>query len=171
MARVYVKVSAGEIRKAVREKGTKNIIALTKNPNVLKDIAEKAIQLVNPYVPEDSGALQASGHVVYHEKQVQIVWGDSTKGSRGNPTSDYARYQFAGKVYGPNIPILVDGIIVGWCSPKNKPKSPTGEMLSYKSPTAISHWTNVIKRGGQEFDALIEYAEPRIKKEAQRESK
>ena len=171
MARVYVKVSANEIRKAVKERGTKNIIALTKNPNILKDIAQEAIRLANLYVPDDSGALQESGHVVYHEKQVQLVWGDSTKGSRGNPTSDYARYQFAGKVYGPNIPILVDGIIVGWCSPKNKPKSPTGEMLKYKSPMAIAHWTDVIKRGGSEFDALVEYAEPLVKKEVKRESR
>ena len=166
MARVYFKIPAGEIRKAVRENGIKRIIALTKNPNVLKDIAGKAIKIITPYVPKDSGALQESAHVIYHEKQVQIVWGDKKIGARGNPTEKYAHYQYEGKVYGPNIPIRVNGIVVGWRSSKGEgSKYPTGRSLTYKSPTAMAHWTEVIKRGSPEFDELIDYAEPLVKKE------
>ena len=165
MARVYFKIPAGEIRKAVRENGTKRIIALTKNPAVLRQIAEKAIKLVTPYVPKDSGALQDSAHVIYHEKQVQIVWGDKKIGARGNATEKYAHYQYEGKVYGPNFPIRVKGIIVGWRSPKDKPKHPTGRNLTYTSPTARAHWTEVIKRGSSEFNELVAYAEPLVKKE------
>ena len=165
MARIYFKMSAGEIRKAVQENGVKRIIALTKNPAVLRQIAEKAIKLVTPYVPKDSGALQDSAHVIYHGKQVQIVWGDNTHGASGSATHKYAHYQHEGKVYGPNIPIRVNGIIVGWRSPKDKPKHPTGRSLTYTSPTARAHWTEVIKRGSSEFNELVAYAEPLVKKE------
>lgn len=171
MARVYFKVHAGDIRKAIREKGTKNIIALSKNPEIMKQIAERVIYLVNPYVPTSSNALRDSGHVVYHEKQVQAVWGDSSKGSSGNPTSKYARYQFEGEVYGPNIPRIKNETLIGWYSPKGKPKYPTGRNLVYKSPYARSHWTEVMNRGTPEFDALVEYAEPLVKKEIKRGSK
>lgn len=166
MARVYFKVHAKDIRKAVQEKGVKNIIALSKNPNVMKQIAGKAIDLITPYVPKDSGALQESAHVIYHEKQVQIVWGDKKIGARGNPTEKYARYQYEGEVYGPNIPIRVNGILVGWRSPKGEgSKYPTGRRLTYKSPTAMAHWTDAIKRGTKEFNELVAYAEPLMKKE------
>ena len=172
MARVYFKVHAGDIRKAVREKGTKQIIALSKNPKVMKQIAEKAIDLINPYVPEDSGALRESAHVIYHEKQVQIVWGDNLhRNNRKVPTNAYARYQYGGEVYGPNIPIRVNGVIVGWRSPKDRPKYPTGRSLNYKSPNARSHWTEVIKRGTSEFKQLVDYAEPLVKKEVRRANK
>ena len=34
--------------------------------------------------------------------------------------SPYAHYQFEGIVYGPNIPIFENGVIVGWWSRPNK---------------------------------------------------
>ena len=168
MSRIYFKVPAGDIRKAVREKGTKKIIALSKNPNVLRQIAKRAIDILEPFVPVDSGALRKSAHVIYHEKQIQIVWGDNTVGSNGAPTHKYAHYQYEGKVYGPNIPILIDGEIVAWRSPKRKSKYLTGRRLKYSSPTARSHWTNEIKRGTPGFEKLIEYAEPLMKKEVKK---
>ena len=171
MARVYFKVNAKDIRKAVQEKGVKNIIALSKNPNVMKQIAGKAIELITPYVPKDSGALQESAHVIYHEKQVQIVWGDSTVGARGAKTKEYAHYQYAGNVYGPNIPIYVNGVFIGWRSPKGKRKYNTGRKLQYSHPKAQSRWTDVIQRGTSEFNELVAYAEPLMKKEIKRDNK
>ena len=171
MARVYFKVHAGDIRKAVREKGTKQIIALSKNPRVMKQIAEKAIDLINPYVPEDSGALRESAHVIYHEKQVQIVWGDNLhRSNRKVPTNAYAHYQYEGVVYGPNFQVTIDGKRV-WRSPKGKPKYRTERELSYRSPGARKHWTEVIKRGTSEFKQLVDYAEPLVKKEVRRANK
>lgn len=172
MARVYVKVQAGEIRKAVRETGIKKLISLTKNPAVLKRIGEKAIELVTPYVPADSEALQKSAHVIYHEKQVQLVWGSKLKGANGNATEDYAHYQYEGEVYGPNIPIRVDGIIVGWRSSKGKgSKYATGQNINYTSSNAIPHWTEVITRGGSEFGKLTDFAASVMVEEMKRGNK
>ena len=53
----------------------------------------------------------------------------------------YARYQFYGEIYGPNIPIVENGVIVGYRSPPEK--HPTGRPLKYntdKNPLAGSHW-------------------------------
>ena len=170
-ARVYFKVRAGDIRKAVKERGAKKIIALTKNPYVLKQIADEAIKIITPYVPKDSGALQKSAHVIYHEKQVQIVWGDRNVNTRETATEKYAHYQYEGVVYGPNIPMRINGAME-WRSPKNKKKyrkSPT-QYLVYKSTNAKRHWTDVLKRGTKEFDMLVDYAEPLVKEEIRNES-
>lgn len=174
MARVYFKVRAGDIRKAVRENGTKNIIALSKNPKVLRQIAGEAIKIITPYVPIESGALRESAHVIYHEKQIQIVWGDKKIGARGNPTQDYAHYQYEGVVYGPNKPIYVNKRFIGWRSPKGigtkYRKEPT-QYLVYTDSFARRHWTDVINRGTPGFERLVEYATPLMKKEIKRGSK
>lgn len=52
----------------------------------------------------------------------------------------FAHYHYEGKVYGPNIPIIEDGIVVGWFSPPGKPKHPTGAELKFKKPKASAHW-------------------------------
>jgi hypothetical protein len=157
MARVYIKVSARDIRSAVQRKGVKNIIALTKNPAILKQIGEEAIRLLEPYIPEDTGNLIDKGHVVYHEKQVQLSWG-----------TKYASYQFNGKIYGPNFLIKKGKLAGQWRSPKNKPKYDTGRTLNYTKSTARPHWTDEVKPGGAEFEKLVAFAEPLIKKEVQK---
>lgn len=54
----------------------------------------------------------------------------------------YARYQYEGKVYGPNIPIRdeVTGEIIGWWSPKHK--HPTGKSITYhpEGTARGDHW-------------------------------
>lgn len=52
----------------------------------------------------------------------------------------YAHYHYEGKVYGPNIPIIQDGIVVGWFSIPGKKKEPTGADLKFKKPKASAHW-------------------------------
>ena len=89
MARVYFKVHARDIRKAVREKGTKQIIALSKNPGVMRQIAEQAIKIVNPYVPKKYGSLRQSAYVLQNSKGTNIVWGRRGFGK----TVSYAKYQ------------------------------------------------------------------------------
>ena len=59
----------------------------------------------------------------------------------------YAHYQFEGIVYGPNIPIIENGVIVGWFSPPNK--QPTGASIQYsteKHPQATHHWHEAMMR-------------------------
>lgn len=137
MARVYVKIDANDIKKAVREKGVKKIIALTKNPQVLKQIAEKAGELVRPYVPKKSGALRDSFHIVSYNK---LTWGDYTIGSNNKPTYTYADEQY------------------------------TADDSNWRrtTPGTESYWTKNIERGTPGFEELIEYVEPLIKKEVQK---
>lgn len=53
----------------------------------------------------------------------------------------YAHYIYEGRVMGPNIPIIENGLIVGWWS--KAPKYYTGKDIVYstsKHPLATSHW-------------------------------
>lgn len=165
MASISIKVPAGEIRKAVKQRCTDPIIALTKNRQLMRDIGEKIIEILDPYVPEDSGELKDSAHVVFHEKQFSVKW-----------DADHARYQHEGEVYGPNIPITVDkgSRIVGWYS--RKPKYATGRELGvphvwkgwkfgYTKSGTEHHWTKEVQRGTPGFEELVDYTEPLIKKE------
>lgn len=57
--------------------------------------------------------------------------------------SPYAHYMYEGKVMGPNIPIIENGIVVGWFSPKGKPKHYTGADIKYSTSQhsyAGKHW-------------------------------
>ena len=68
----------------------------------------------------------------------------------------YAHYHYEGLVYGPNIPIIEDGIVVGWFSIPNKPKHPTGAQLQFKKPLASAHWDEAMMRDkGEEFIAEV----------------
>lgn len=137
MARVYFKLSASDIRNAVKKRCTDPIIALSKNPEVMRLIAEKANEIVTPYVPMKSGALRESAHTVYSGKRVQLVWGDYRIGSSKRPTFIYAQIQH-------------DADDSGW-------KRTTSGTESY--------WTRRILRGTPGFEELVEYAEPLVKKE------
>lgn len=54
----------------------------------------------------------------------------------------YARYQYFGEVYGPNIPRKDDnGNIIGWYSPPGKKKHPTGrKMANYSQSGTGPEW-------------------------------
>lgn len=89
MARVYFKLSARDIRSAIKKQCTDPIIALSKNPDVMRLIAERANELVKPYVPMKSGDLRNSAYVNQTSKATQLVWGKRGFGK----TFYYARYQ------------------------------------------------------------------------------
>lgn len=55
----------------------------------------------------------------------------------------YAHYQWEGVVYAPSIPITENGEVVGFFSPKNRPKTKTDRKLKYSReihPLAQAHW-------------------------------
>ena len=52
----------------------------------------------------------------------------------------YAHYMYVGKVMGPNIPKIENGVIVGWFSPKDKPKHYTGADITYHTGNTFSRW-------------------------------
>lgn len=125
----------------------------------LQDIVDDATMLeihtafakrCDPYVPMDEGALSQSAFAQVTPQYVQ--W--------GNEAVPYAHYLYEGNVYGPNIPIIENGVIVGWFSIPNMPKSPTGRSMNYsteKHPRATAHWDEVMmQEQGDEFTKDVE---------------
>jgi hypothetical protein len=85
-------------------------------------------RLYKGYVPKRTGVL--SEQVVITPGQIEH-------------TAPYAHYQYVGEVYGPNYPVYENGVIVGWVSPRGRPKHPTGRSLKYKrdlNPLASREW-------------------------------
>lgn len=98
-------------------------------------VDSECIRYMDKYTPMRTGALIrsatlgtkiGSGHIVYN--------------------SPYARYQYYGEIYGPNIPIYKDGELMGWRSPPKK--HPTGREITYskdKNPNAQKLWFEKMK--------------------------
>ena len=107
-------------------------------------VHNRLAEMCDPYVPMDSGTLA----------QTTRITSDGVTYS-----SPYAHYQYEGQVYGPNIPIIQDGIVVGWFSPPRKKKHPTGAEINYSKevhPLATSHWDKAMLRDNKDkFEAEI----------------
>lgn len=86
MSKVVFKISAKNIRQAVKERVEGPIIALTKNPDIRRLIAEKAVDIVTLYVPKKTGALRNSVHITQTAKDTKIIW--------GGEEVNYAEYQY-----------------------------------------------------------------------------
>ena len=98
--------------------------------HVQKAVDAAVIRECFPYVPFDEGILAGSANTATEIGSGEVVY-----------DTPYARYLYYGEVYGPNIPIVENGEIVGWKSPKEKHS--TGRTLQYntdKNPLAGSHW-------------------------------
>lgn len=98
---------------------------------VRKEVNTMIKNAINDYVPLKDGKLRRA--IVTHKS---ITWG------RGIA---YAHYQYAGQVYGPNIPVIKNGEIVRWVSPPGKKKYPTGRRLRYATPGTQDHWDEAFK--------------------------
>lgn len=122
---------------------TTKITNVPNDKDMLTEIHNVYATYMNPYVPMDEGVLSININVL-------------SDGVYYN--SLYARYQFEGVVYGPNIPIFENGVIVGWWSRPNK--QPTGASITYsteKHPQATHHWNEaMMKDKGVEFTADVE---------------
>lgn len=106
-----------------------------KDDNVMYQIHNLFFKMCDPYVPMSEGIL-AHTNVEVTKDSVRY----------GQP---YAHYMYMGEVYGPNIPIKEDGIIVGWFSPPGKKKHPTGRAINYdkeKHPLATKEWDKAMMR-------------------------
>ena len=97
---------------------------------VQKAVDAAVIRECFPYVPFDEGILSGSANTATEIGSGEVVY-----------DTPYARYLYYGEVYGPNMPIVENGEIVGWRSPPEK--IPMGRQLQYntdKNPIAGSHW-------------------------------
>lgn len=97
---------------------------------VQKAVDSAVIRYSSPYVPFQDGILDGSASANTVIGSGEIVY-----------ATPYARYLWYGEKYGPNIPIIENGVVVGFWSPKEK--HPTGEKLNYdtsKHPLAGPFW-------------------------------
>lgn len=133
-----VKISV-DITSAMREK-----LKELNNPTTMLAIHNNLAKRCDPYVPFLEGALS----------QTTIVTAKSVK-----YIQPYARYQYYGQIYGPNIPIKEDGEIVGWFSPPGRKKHPTGRYMKHTTdyhPLASAKWDEAMLRDHRaEFNAEV----------------
>lgn len=111
-------------------------------------------KMMTPYVPFDTGLL--SQDVEITENYVRYK-------------QPYAHYMYEGIVYGPNIPIVQNGVVVGFFSRPDVKKTPTGRYMNYDKthhPLATRHWDEAMMRAkGKSFTKQIEkILSARIKK-------
>lgn len=98
--------------------------------HVQKAVDAAVIRECFPYLPFDEGVLAGSANTATELGSGEVIY-----------DTPYARYLYYGEVYGPNIPIVENGTVVGYWSPPEK--SGTGRKLQYnteKHPLAGSHW-------------------------------
>lgn len=127
----------------LKERGLNNM------GKVQKFIDSECIRLMKPYTPFRTGIL---------EKMATV--GTVIGSGEIYQSTPYARYLYYGVVYGPNIPIYENGILVGFRSPPKK-HSMGREMKYDKSahPQAGKMWfermktnhKNEILKGAQEI--------------------
>ena len=99
-----------------RTRKQQELLKMLNDKGVQTQINTMILDAINKFVPKKTGALRRSGSA----NSQYISWGEGLQ---------YARYQYYGEVYGPNHPITVGGIIVGWYSTPGVKKRPTGREL------------------------------------------
>lgn len=99
---------------------------LGKGGEAQKKLLTEIRRATDPYVPKDTGHLKNTSRIV--PSKGQLIY-----------PGPYARYQYYGKVMGPNIPIMQDGMLEGFFS--KAPKKLTNKKLKYAgAPMRGSHW-------------------------------
>ena len=111
---------------------------LERGGRVQRAIDQSVIDYCQPYVPASPDrTLEFSAQAATQIGSGQVVW-----------DTPYAHYQYTGIAYGPNIPIIQDGVLMGWFSPPGRKKYPTDRQLTYdkaQNPMAGSHWFERMK--------------------------
>ena len=125
-----------EINPAILEEKLNQVI----NDDAMLEIHNLYAKMMEPYVPfgTDVANLEVTPEYVRY-------------------STPFAHYMYEGKVYGPNIPIIEDGIVVGWFSPPGQTKHPTGADLQYTKPRASAHWDQaMLAERKEEFVKQVE---------------
>lgn len=121
---------SGELKDFINAKEFIRKHGVGEGGHVQKVVDAAVIRECFPYVPFAEGDLAGSANTATEIGSGEVVYATS-----------YARYQYYGEVYGPNIPKVENGVIVGYWSPPEK--HPTGRQLQYNTelnPQAGSHW-------------------------------
>lgn len=120
----------GELKDFISVKEFEKKYGVGVGGHVQKTVDAAVIRECFLYVPFDEGALAGSANTATKIGSGEVIY-----------DTPYARYQYYGEVYGPNIPIVENGVVTGYWSPPEK--HPTGRKLQYsteKNELAGSHW-------------------------------
>ena len=109
-----------------RTKKQNKLLQMLNDPNVKVNVNTRIKNAINQFVPKKTGALRASARV----HQDYISWGE------GLP--QYARYQYYGEIYGPNLPGAENGN-PAWRSHKGRKKYPMGRMMGEFNGVVLLH--------------------------------
>lgn len=115
-------------------------------------IDSEVLKFMKPYTPIRTGELMESAARSTVIGSGKIVY-----------TQPGARYLYYGEVFGPNIPIKENGVLVGFFSPPKK--QPTGRQMQYSKavhPLAGKLWFERMK--ADRLDALQREAEKALNK-------
>lgn len=107
LKKCYIKISPDLRKGALREK----LLSLMSEKETMREVHEKFREFVEKYVPHKNGNLR---------EDVQVTPSGVIYKAK------HARYQYGGEVYGPNLPVAIDGA-PAWRS--RKKKHPTGRMM------------------------------------------
>lgn len=128
--KIVAKFEMGPARKLLAKRN------LEKGGMVQRYIDSEVIRQCEPYVPFDEGTLTRSASLATRIGSGLVIY-----------NTPYARYQYYGVVYGPNIPMVIGGEQT-FRSPTNQAKHPTNRKLTYnkeKHPLAGSMWFERMK--------------------------
>lgn len=119
--------------------------AFLSDEDLMLAIHNEYARLMEPYVPFDSGTLAQTTEITSESVRYAVP---------------YAHYMYEGEIYGDNIPIIEDGMIVGWFSRPGEKKHPTGRPIEYdttKHPLATSHWDKAMLEANRDtFIAIVQ---------------
>ena len=106
-----------------RTKRQQELLKLLNDDKVKVEINTRIKDAINRFVPKKTGTLRASAQV-YPDR---ITWGEGLA---------YARYQYGGEVYGPNLPGVV-GTSPAWRSRRGRKKHPMGRELGKRGAAML----------------------------------
>ena len=89
-------------------------LGLDTEGDVQRQLTNMVNHRITRYMPERSGMLSTKSKRIVSPTEIEVA-------------APYAHYQYKGEVYGPNIPIKENGVIVGYFSPPSKHR--TGRRL------------------------------------------
>lgn len=119
------------------------LLDIVKTDTAMREAHRILGEMCEPYVPKSSGGLRASMKAY----PSSVKW-----------ETPYAHYQYEGVVYGPNYPIIRQGIVTAWRSPAGKRKKKTnreigipgewkGWKFGYTTEGTGHHWFDQAMKG------------------------
>ena len=126
-----------------RTKKQQKFLAMLNDDSIKTDINERILNVINHFVPKKTGALRRSGRATPDS----IIWGEGL---------EYARYQYGGVVYGPNLPGLEYGS-PAWRSRNGKRKHPTGRELGIPGSALLRPKWQKDEPGKPKYTGLVLY--------------